>query len=301
MRKVIPFLKAGRFTLFLSSVAIIAMFTLTFVLHGGFNLGIDFRAGMTTTIAIPASPSTEEVRETLAAINANVQRGEGNNYLIRVTTDNSASFRTDTENYINSALTSRFGNIEVLFSEFIDASFSLSLIIGTIAVIIVALALTTGYLFFRFKLNYALSALFSTLHDILFMVGFIGVMGFEVNTTAIAAILTIMAYSLNDTIVIFDRIREVTGLNKKGDGYTHLINTAITNTLDRTITTSTSTILALVPLIIFTMGNIYYFAIAVVFGIIIGSYSSVFIASSILNELHQKNALKAANLIKAKK
>ena len=89
MRKVIPFLKAGRFTLVLSSTLIVAMFALTFILHGGFNLGIDFRAGMTTTIAIPGNYSAEEVSAALSTINASIQRGEGDNYLIRVTTDGS--------------------------------------------------------------------------------------------------------------------------------------------------------------------------------------------------------------------
>jgi preprotein translocase subunit SecF len=299
MRKTIPFLKTKKLTLFLSTAAIIALFAVTFM-RGGFNLGIDFKAGMSITVTLESSDyNVEQVSEALADVpNVSVQQAEGSSYIIRIADSGEAGFRENTEAAVESGLRRAFGNITVESSEFIDSSYSGSLIIGTIVVVVAALLVTTIYLLFRFQKNYAIAAFISTVHDILFMVGFIGAMQFEFNMVAIAAVLTIMGYSLNDTIVIFDRIRESMRLNTAAKSYADLINQSITQTLDRTLATSISTMLALVPLVVFTSGSIYLFAVEVLFGIVIGSYSSVFIASITLNELHEKNAKKAAQNIK---
>ena len=118
-------------------------------------------------------------------------------------------------------------------------------------------------------------------HDVLIMLGFIGTFQLEVNTTTIAAVLTIIGYSLNDTIVVFDRIRENTGL-LKGEKFSRIIDISITQSLSRTIITSLTTLIAVLALYFFGTGPIKDFALNLIVGIIAGTYSSIFIASPIL-------------------
>ncbi|RKX86317.1 MAG: protein translocase subunit SecF, partial [Spirochaetes bacterium] len=159
--------------------------------------------------------------------------------------------------------------------------FSSSLASQSITLTIVALALILLYIWFRFKLGFAVSAITALAHDVLIMLGFIGTFGLEVSTTTIAAVLTIIGYSLNDTIVVFDRIRE----NKvllKGDRFDNIVNISITQSLSRTIITSLTTLLAVVALYVFGTGSIEDFALNLIVGIVVGTYSSIFIASPVL-------------------
>ena len=136
-----------------------------------------------------------------------------------------------------------------------------------------------AYATFRFKFQYAVGAILAILHDAVIMVGFIVWTGMEFNTSSIAAILTILGYSINDTIVIFDRIREDKRLAPT-DKYTTILDRSITETLGRTVITSVTTLLAVFALYIFTSGSIKDFALALIVGIIAGTYSTIFVATS---------------------
>ncbi len=144
-----------------------------------------------------------------------------------------------------------------------------------------ALLLILAYIWFRFQLAYAVAAIIALIHDVAIMLGFIGAFQIEVSTATMAAVLTIIGYSLNDTIVVFDRIRENIGLMRDSDFET-VVNTSITQSLSRTLITSLTTMLAVVAIYIFATGSIKDFALNMIVGIIVGTYSSIFIASPVL-------------------
>jgi preprotein translocase subunit SecF len=144
-----------------------------------------------------------------------------------------------------------------------------------------ALLLILAYIWFRFRLAFAVSAIIALVHDVVIMLGFIGTFQIEVSTATIAAVLTIIGYSLNDTIVIFDRVRENVGLLRDSDFET-IINTSISQSLSRTLLTSLTTLLGVTAIFIFGSGAIKDFALNLMVGIGIGTYSSMFVASPIL-------------------
>ena len=232
--------------------------------------------------------SISEVRAALASMGAPLIQTVGNpsnqQYIVRVEeTKKSANFQKETLAQIKSLLESKFGKGTVVEkqSAYIGPRFSQNLASQTFTLTILALVLILVYVWFRFRLAYAISAIIATIHDPLVMLGFIGTFQLEVNTATVAAVLTIIGYSLNDTIVVFDRIRENSGLMRDSDFRT-IIDTSITQTLSRTIITSGTTQLAVVSILVFATGSIQEFALNLTIGIVIGTYSSIFIASQIL-------------------
>jgi preprotein translocase subunit SecF len=142
------------------------------------------------------------------------------------------------------------------------------------------------YIWFRFELVYGLAAVVATLHDVIITLGIFSLLNKEISLTVIAALLTLVGYSMNDTIVVFDRIRENVRMNKRGN-YVELVNHSINQTLSRTILTSGLTFLTVLSLYVFGGEVIHGFALTLVIGVIIGTYSSIAIASPIVVYLHQ--------------
>lgn len=182
-------------------------------------------------------------------------------------------------------LQSKYGTEQVLIkqSETMGAQLAQVLAINSIYYIFIALVLILIYITIRFKITYAVGAIVALIHDVLIMLGFICVFKIEISTATIAAVLTIIGYSLNDTIVVYDRIRENFSLLKdyKIDD---VIDTSITQSLSRTIMTSLTTLIAIIPLYILVTGasNIKDFALSLIIGIVVGTYSSIFIASPVV-------------------
>jgi preprotein translocase subunit SecF len=203
-------------------------------------------------------------------------------YIIRVS-DPDGSKKEEIEVDIVSFLEKTFGvnTVVIKQSDYVGPRFSSNLASQSISLTLVALLLIMVYIWFRFRLGFAVSAITALAHDVLIMLGFIGTLGLEVSTTTIAAVLTIIGYSLNDTIVVFDRIRENQSL-LKGDQFDNIINTSITQSLSRTIITSLTTLLAVLALYVFGTGAIEDFALNLIVGILVGTYSSIFIASPVL-------------------
>lgn len=143
------------------------------------------------------------------------------------------------------------------------------------------------YIWFRFELIYGIAAVIATFHDVIITLGFFSLMGKEISLTVIAALLTLVGYSMNDTIVVFDRIRENVRMNKREE-FAGLVDRSINQTLSRTILTSGLTFLAVLSLFIFGGEVIHGFAFALVVGVIIGTYSSIFIASPIVVYFQQR-------------
>ncbi len=240
----------------------------------------------------------DTVRDALASMGIAQVQVVGDDYSqefqIRAETE-SEGVKNELEADIAALLRETFGENSVVIkgSDYVGPKFSAALSTSSIMLVIVALILIAVYIWIRFKLAYALSALAALTHDILIMLGFIAILQLEVSTTTIAAVLTIIGYSLNDTIVVFDRIREnIKGM--KDTALDGIINTSITQSLSRTLITSLTTLLAVIPLFIFATGAIKLFALNLIVGIIVGTYSSIFIASPVLLTLMKRIKTKEA-------
>lgn len=151
-----------------------------------------------------------------------------------------------------------------------------------------------GYIAWRFELKFAVGAILALVHDVTITLGFFSIFGWEVNLPTLAAFLTIIGYSLNDTIVVFDRIRENLRL-LRGWRYADIINRGINQTLSRTIITSLTTLMATVSLLALAgPGEVRIFAIALTIGVVVGTYSSIFIASPIVYGWYMRSQKKKA-------
>ncbi|MFA7117694.1 MAG: protein translocase subunit SecF [Sphaerochaetaceae bacterium] len=194
----------------------------------------------------------------------------------------------DTQSSLESAVTacleSTFGagNVVVLQSDYVGPKFSSSLLRSSVLAILVALALILVYIWFRFRFAYAVSSIIALMHDVFMLLGFISLFRLEFSSTTVAALLTIIGYSLNNTIVIFDRVRENVTLSKDA-GLPALIDKSVTQSMSRTLMSSLTTLLAIIPLAVFSSGDIKLFAICMIFGVIVGTFSSNFIAPVFLN------------------
>jgi preprotein translocase subunit SecF len=193
------------------------------------------------------------------------------------------------------ALESAFGDDSVVItrSDYVGSRFSKQLQNQAGILLFATLVLILIYATIRFKIEYAVGAVTAIAHDTLVMVTFICLTNMEFNTTTIAALLTILGYSINDTIVIFDRIRETLRVYPD-DPFEDVLNRSITETLGRTIITTVTTMLAVLSLFIFTTGSMKDFALALLVGMVSGVYSTIFIASACVFFWRQRRSRRAA-------
>jgi len=230
--------------------------------------------------------SIEGIRESLKSLgNIQIQvagKPVNQEFLVRIKDDGTGN-KEYLENQVKTLLGRDFGaeNLLLKQSDYVGPRFSKDVAGQTFYLTGLALLLILLYIWFRFKLAYAVSAIIALIHDVAVMLGVIGTFRLEVSTGTIAAVLTIIGYSLNDTIVIFDRIRENNGIMRDSNFKT-IVNTSITQSLSRTLMTSLTTLLAVVALYVFGTGMIQAFAFNLIIGIVVGTYSSIFIASPVL-------------------
>ena len=232
-----------------------------------------------------ANVTADDVRSALAEFN-NVdvkEVGEGSDraFQIRmgVTGDEGKTLQADA----NKALTEKFGADKVAFvkSDFIGAQFSQSLIRDSIILVLATLILIFIYSAIRFHWDFALAAVIAIIHDSLIMVSFISFIQMEFSTTTLAAILTIIGYSINATVVILDRVRsDIKVVEAKT--FKEILNSALSSTLSRSIITTVTTLFAVLALFFFTTGTIHDFSLALTVGLISGCYSSIFIAGAFI-------------------
>jgi preprotein translocase subunit SecF len=202
-------------------------------------------------------------------------------FMIRIDEDENADADSSVSaEKVLAALNAKFGDgeIAVITATFVGSQFSRQLQSQAALLLILTLGLIFIYCAIRFKPKFAAGAVLAIAHDAFIMIAFITWTRLEFNTTTIAAILTILGYSINDTIVIFDRIRETQRLYD-GDSYENILNRAITETLSRTIITTATTMLAVLSLYIFTTGSMKDFALALLVGMLFGCYSTIYVAS----------------------
>ena len=275
MKKVYEFTKLRYIAPIASLIVIILLFIITGA-RGGFNLGIDFLSGLNMRVQINTSVKTDisDMRTVLAPAGATQIQVVGDpaeqifSVRVRETGEQTGVAVSDK---VKSLLEGKYtaANVTVLSSEFSGPRFSQTLSMQAVWLIILSLALMLIYIWFRFRLAYGLSSIMALTHDALVMVGVIGALQLEVDVTTIAAVLTIIGYSLNATML-------------KGSPLKQILNTSISQSLSRGIITSLTTLIAVVAIYVFGLGAIKNFAFNLIIGICVGTYSSFFIAPSLL-------------------
>lgn len=274
------------FFLIVSSVTLVSLYSITFLVHGGFARSIAFDGGIRFSLIMPPGSGRAELETAVtkaglqdfqvksANPGANVFDLEfGPDIRDKMTTEEiETKFLPLVEGLTPESIVSR---------ETIDASYGADLFYIAMRSLVLALILIGIYLTFRFDFPYAVGASAALIHDITMAVGFIGLMQIQPSIPVVAAVLTIVGYSINDTIVIFDRIRanvEDTGRLTVGES----MDTAITQTVSRTVVTSLSTLLVVVALLFGGATSLYDFALVLLFGVVVGTYSSIFVASPVV-------------------
>jgi preprotein translocase SecF subunit len=271
------FLKYKKFFILVSASLVFFSFILIF--SKGVNLGVDFKGGTTIEIRSEKKMDIEKIRDSLSKSKINnfsvKEFGTVNDLLIY--TDNSIS-PNDIKNFLEKDLKEK---ITIRKIETVGPKVGSELIKSAIYSVLLCLIAIFLYLWFRFEWQFSLGGIIALFHDLIITVGVFALLGLQFDLSIIAALLTILGYSINDTVIIYDRIRE----NLKKDSSSELsilVNESLNNTLSRTLKTSGTTLLSIVAVLIFGGEVLRGFAFAITFGIIIGTYSSIYIASPIV-------------------
>jgi len=282
----------NRFNILSSILVIVSLILLIFK---GLNFGIDFKGG--TLIELRSSNSkinVSSLRDNLSQMSlgdVSVKNfGNETDFLIKFEINDNKKIIEE----IKTSLDKSFGNnFNFRRVENVGPKVSAELLRSGIIAISVALILMLIYIWIRFEWQFSLGAILALFHDVIVTLGLFSLLGLEINLSIIAAVLTIVGYSMNDTVVIFDRVRE--NLRKYSDIKIYeLTNISINETLSRTIITSVTTLLALLSIFFFGGEVLKGFSLAMIFGVIFGTYSSIYIANTILVRLRvsQKTILK---------
>jgi len=277
----IPFMSVRKYAFafsIITSLATVALFTTM-----SMNLGVDFRGGSLIEVqAKSGNADIANVRERLEGLNlgeVQVQEfGSPRDLLIRVGSQQGDSADQSGAVLVSQTLESDY---ELRRVEVVGPTVSAELTRNGIIGVTVAMLAMMIYIWFRFEWQFGVGAIVSTLHDVIMIMGFYILTGIEFNLTSIAAVLTIVGYSINDTVVVYDRMRENLRKYKKMP-ISELIDMSLNQTLSRTILTGVTTLAALIVLYLFGGEVISSFTIAMIFGIVIGTYSSVFVAGPLL-------------------
>jgi len=278
------------------SISLIIL-SILILLFKGLNFGVDFKGGTLIEIRTENSAiNISEIRQSFLKMNlgdVTVKKfGKKDDYLVKI-----ENAKIDKENFIESIKNqlSRDLGSDVNFRrvENVGPKVSNELLMDGLLAITLSLAAMLIYIWIRFEWQFSLAAIIALVHDVLITAGIFSLMSYEVNLSIVAAVLTIVGYSMNDTVVIFDRIRE--NLKKYSKiSISEISNTSTNETLSRTLITSVTTLLALLSIYIFGGAILRGFSFAMIIGVIIGTYSSIFVATSVLSytRVNQKTILK---------
>jgi len=285
------------------SVLLILLGTISIILNGGPKLSIDFKGGTLIAVNYTDTVNIEKIREELSSISIDGQNFNFSNAEIKYFGDKSniavriASMENEPEQFTKK-FTSKMADIFpnsvpqdmknfVLSIEKVGPKVGAELSSDALLAILSALFFILIYVSVRFEFKYALGAIAALTHDVLITLGVFSLLGYEVSLAVIAAFLTIVGYSLNDTIVIFDRVRENVKISKNAN-IISTINKSINESLSRTIITSITTFFVVLILFIFGGEVIHTFSFAMIIGVLIGTYSSIFVASPVVVYMDSK-------------
>lgn len=282
----IPFMRWRMIAMVFSIVLVIAAGAFTAV--NGLNFGIDFRGGITIEIQTDGPAKIDQIRSAVSGLNlgdiAAQEFGAADDIVIRVEKQPEGEQQVAIDAVLSALETGLDQSFTVRRSESVGPAVSGELIEKGITAILAAVGAIMIYIWFRFEWQFGIGAVVSLIHDVALTIGFFSVTQLEFNLPIVAAILTIIGYSLNDTVVVFDRIRENLRKYRK-PSILEIIDQSLNETLARTLMTSVTTLLALLALFFLGGENIRGFTAAMIWGVVIGTYSSIFVASPVLNAL----------------
>jgi len=291
----IQFINYFRIFNFVSLILIII--SIGSIFYKGLNFGVDFKGGTLIELRVENTEiGTGDVRQSFIKMNlgdVNVKNfGEKKDYLIKFekTDKNKENFIENIKIELSKDIGNNFSFRRV---ENVGPKVSGELLRSGLIAIVLSLSAMLIYIWIRFEWQFSLGAIIALIHDVIITIGFFSILEFEINLSIVAAVLTIVGYSMNDTVVIFDRVRE--NLKKySSKTINEISNLSINETLSRTIITSLTTLLALLSIFFFGGKILHGFSFAMILGVIFGTYSSIFIANPILMKLKvsQKSLLK---------
>ena len=278
---------AKRSAAFLLSAVLILIGIVSLALQGGPNYGIDFAGGTLVQVRFFEPVTVNEIRESLAempsgggVIQSFGAEGKGE-YLVRLR--ETASDLAGLSAAVRESLAKRFGDqsFEIRRTEMVGPKVGKDLRSKGIKAIIFALLGILIYISWRFQFRFAVGAVAALAHDVVISVGALSLTNKEISLPVLAALLTIVGYSLNDTIVVYDRIRENSRRFRR-ETFETVVNVSINETLSRTVLTSVTTLIVVVILFFFGGGVIHDFTFTLIVGIVVGTYSSIFVASPLV-------------------
>ena len=282
IKKDIPFMSYGRYTTTISLVTF--LFAVFFLATKGLNLGIDFIGGTVVEVHYAQPADLVKVREQLAAVgmpDALVQNFvSSHDVLIQVPLKQGLAGAKLSEHVLE-GLRKHDTGVEMRRVEFVGPQVGRDLIEnGALALLLVSLGII-GYLWLRFEWKFGLAAILANMHDVVIILGFFSFFQWEFSLSVLAAVLAVLGYSVNESVVVFDRIRE-NFRNMRKTEVTEIIDNAITRTMSRTIITHGSTEMMVLAMLILGGETLHYFAMALAIGILFSIYSSVLVASPLL-------------------
>jgi len=311
----IDFIGQRRKTLVLS-LAIIIAGLVSVVAHGGLRMGVDFTGGVQVEVGItPASGGIVDIGDVRTAVdragydNRNIQRlggPETNNFLIHLQETSEGEDVTGRESAVDVSasttakildeLRSAFGGsaVELRGVESVGPKIGAELRGAAVQAVLLALLLVMIYVAWRFEFRFGVATLVAVLHDVLVVVGLFSIFNKEVTLSIVAALLTLVGYSVNDTIIVFDRIREELKKKQRRDSVAAIFNAGINHTLSRTLLTSGTTLLVVIALFVYGGSVIHDFAWVLFVGILVGTYSSIFIAAPLVVEWQRRVQMREA-------
>ena len=262
---------------------ILMLFSIFLFVKKNLNLGIDFKGGVMVEAKFKSAPNLEDLRKNIASYlstNIEIQEfGDSETILFRI--EKKSNDEEEQKLIISELKKGLPGDVDYRRVEFVGPKVGKELQILGLKAILYSLVAMFIYIWFRFSgWQFGLGAVFALFHDVFSTLGFFALTQIEFNLASIAAILTIAGYSINDTVVVFDRVRE--NLVKTEIPLSELLNKSINQTLSRTIMTSLTTLLALLALFLFGGEVIKGFVSAMMWGVLVGTYSSIFIASPLI-------------------
>jgi preprotein translocase subunit SecF len=302
IKRDIPFM---RYALVLNAISFITFaLAVFFLVTRGLHLSIEFTGGTLMELRYQDVAPVDSIREDILKLGyseAQVQNfGSSKNVIVRVplqkNTQGLVLSSAEQSQLILAKLKTKQQQVELVSTSFVGPQVGKELTTDGVKALLFVVILIMGYLSLRFEWKYALSGIIANLHDIVIILGFFAFFQWEFSLTVLAAILAILGYSVNESVVIFDRIREIFRKHRKM-GIQEAINHAITSTISRTIITHGCTQLMVLAMLLFGGASLHYFAVALTIGILFGIYSSVFVAAALAMWL----GIKREDLIKIDK
>jgi len=281
--------------MYIVSAVMIVIGIVAFIINGGLNLSIDFTGGLETNVISSEVIASEDLvsqledsgLESVQVQSLEDYSGDGSAFVVRTSTSDKDQVYNVLETCGCTAMELDEGQDESSFIKQIGPRVGSELRSKAMNSILLAMFFIVLYIWYRFQFKWGIAAVIALVHDILITVGILSLLRLEVSLTIVAALLTIVGYSINDTIVVFDRIREDRKL-RKGKTLEETVNIGINETLGRTVVTSITTFTAVLMLFLFGGGALSEFALTLMIGIAVGTYSSIFVASPILVDWHAK-------------